>query len=378
MDTIKRILLFVFFLVFLSFPISLKGQREEDLFSEHIENVEILSSEIVKHLPMEVNAQIAYFIKYFSTEKREVLQRWFKRCGPFLPYFRVIFKEEGLPEDLIYLALVESGCNPFAVSPAKAVGIWQFIESTGRNYGLKIDFWIDERRDFIKSTYAAARYLKKLYEIFGDWRLAVASYNAGEGRVSRALKAKNFIDYWRLMMGGAIPFETFAYLPQWLAVSAIAKNPQKYGFEPIKEEPYDFVEVEVQGGLDLRALAISAETDWETMRKLNAELRREFTPPNRNYPLRIPYQAKKNFFFNLANLDLKELKVNTPEGEVVLYTLDEEKIFITDKEKHKKSEDIKHRSYTNENSNIKKGKTLTKSNMKKSLKGQKLRKTKKK
>ncbi|MFN3920990.1 MAG: lytic transglycosylase domain-containing protein [Caldimicrobium sp.] len=336
---IKKFLLFSFMFIFLNLPITLKGQIEEDLFSEHIENVEILPSEIVKHLPMDINAQIAYFIRYFSTEKREVLQRWFKRCEPFLPYFRVIFREEGLPEDLIYLALVESGCNPFAVSPAKAVGIWQFIESTGRNYGLKIDFWIDERRDFIKSTYAAAKYLKKLYEIFGDWRLAVASYNAGEGRVSRALKAKNFIDYWQVMRSGAIPFETFAYLPQWLAVSAIAKNPQKYGFEPIREEPYDFIEVEVPGGLDLRALAISAETDWDTMRKLNAELRRDFTPPNRNYLLRIPYKAKKNFYFNLAHLELKELKVNTPDGEVILYTLEEEKIFaLAAKEKNNRSE----------------------------------------
>ncbi|MFN3406912.1 MAG: lytic transglycosylase domain-containing protein [Caldimicrobium sp.] len=313
----------------------LKAQEVEDLFSEYIENVEILPSEIVKHLPLDVNAQIAYFIKYFTTEKREVVERWFKRCGPLLPYFRIIFKEEGLPEDLIYLALVESGCNPFAVSPAKAVGIWQFIESTAKNYGLKIDFWIDERRDFIKSTYAAAKYLKKLYEIFGDWRLAVASYNAGEGRVSRALKAKNFVDYWRLMMSGAIPYETFAYLPQWLAISAIAKNPQRYNFEPIKEDPFDYVEVEVPGGVDLRALALAAEANWEPFRMLNAELRRDFTPPNRSYFIKIPFAYKKRFLENLVYLDLKEIKTNTPEGEVILYVLDEDKAYVLFNEKAK-------------------------------------------
>ncbi|MFN4196830.1 MAG: lytic transglycosylase domain-containing protein [Caldimicrobium sp.] len=332
MKSLKWILI-ILFVCIIYFSIFLKAQEVEDLFSEYIENVEILPSEIVKHLPMDVNAQIAYFIKYYTTEKREVVERWFRRCGPLLPYFRIIFKEEGLPEDLIYLALVESGCNPFAVSPAKAVGIWQFIETTAKNYGLKIDFWIDERRDFIKSTYAAAKYLKKLYEIFGDWRLAIASYNAGEGRVSRALKAKNFVDYWRLMMSGAIPYETFAYLPQWLAISAIAKNPQKYNFEPIKEDPLDYVEVEVLGGLDLRALALAAEANWETFRMLNAELRRDFTPPNRTYLIKIPFASKMRFLENLAHLELKEIKTNTPEGDVLLYVLDEDKTYASFNEK---------------------------------------------
>lgn len=292
---------------------------EEMPLSEHIENVEVLPAELVRHLPMDVNSQIAYFVKYYTTEKREVLQRWFRRCGPFLPYFRVIFREEGLPEDLVYLALVESGCNPFAVSRAGAVGIWQFIESTARLYGLKIDYWIDERKDFIKSTHAAVRYLKKLYETFGDWRLAVASYNAGEGRVSRALKARNFADYWKVMMSGAIPFETFAYLPQWLAVSIIIKDPQKYGFLPVTEDPWDYVEVKVPGGLDLRVLSLAGEIDYEILRKLNAELRREFTPPGELYPLKVPITSADKLLTNLKRLELTEIKVNTPSGEVSLF-----------------------------------------------------------
>lgn len=295
------------------------GLSEEMPLSEHIENVEVLPAELVRHLPMDVNSQIAYFVKYYTTEKREVLQRWFRRCGPFLPYFKIIFKEEGLPEDLVYLALVESGCNPFAVSRAGAVGIWQFIESTARLYGLKIDYWIDERKDFIKSTHAAVRYLKKLYETFGDWRLAVASYNAGEGRVSRALKARNFADYWKVMMSGAIPFETFAYLPQWLAVSIIIKDPQKYGFLPVTEDPWDFVEVMVPGGLDLRVLSLAGEIDYEILRKLNAELRREFTPPGELYPLKVPITSADKLLTNLKRLELREIKVNTPSGEVSLF-----------------------------------------------------------
>lgn len=315
---------FIFVLLLIFQARELFSEEKEVFLSEHIENVEVLPSEIVIHLPSDINEQIAYYVKYFTTEKREVLQRWFKRCGPYLPYFRVIFKEEGLPEDLVYLALVESGCNPFAVSRAGAVGIWQFVEGTARFYGLKIDFWIDERKDFIKSTYAASRYLKKLYEVFGDWRIAVASYNAGEGRISRALKAKNFADYWKVMMSGSIPFETFAYVPQWLAVSIIAKNPQKYGFEPIDETPWEFVEVEVPGGLDLKALSLAAGTDLYLMRSLNAELRREFTPPNSVYPLKIPSQAREKFLKNLSLLPLEPIKVKTPEGEVTLFTLSQE------------------------------------------------------
>uniref|UniRef100_A0A832GN98 Transglycosylase SLT domain-containing protein n=1 Tax=Caldimicrobium thiodismutans TaxID=1653476 RepID=A0A832GN98_9BACT len=316
----------LFYLLLLSlflFVFPLKAHEERDLLTEHIENVEILPGELIRHLPQDINAQISYFVKYFSTEKKEVTQRWLKRCEPYLPYFRLIFREEGLPEDLIYLALVESGCNPFAVSPANAVGIWQFIEGTARHYGLKINYWIDERRDFLKATYAAARYLKRLYEIFGDWRLAVASYNAGEGRVSRALKARNLADYWKLMMSGAIPFETFAYVPQWLAMTIIVKNPEKYGFEPIIENPWDFVEVEVPGGLDLKALALAAETDWDTIRKLNAELRRGITPPETNYLLKIPFPAKNSFFKNLSKLNLRAVTLKTAEGEFQVFVLDE-------------------------------------------------------
>lgn len=319
------------FLLFLHSPLG--SQVERDLLSEYIENVEILPADIVKHLPQDINAQISYYVQYFTTEKRDVIQRWFKRCEPYLPYFRAIFREEGLPEDLIYLAIVESGCNPFAVSPAGAVGIWQFMEATARQYGLRIDYWIDERRDFIKATYASARYLKRLYQFFGDWRLAVASYNAGEGRVSRALRAKNLADYWKLMLSGAIPFETFAYVPQWLAITIIVKNPEKYGFTPIIETPWDFIEVEVPGGIDLRALTLCAETDLETMRKLNAELRRELTPPNGTYILKIPFSSKGVFYKNLSQIKLKEVTLQTPEGKVTVYLLEDQELSSTNKDK---------------------------------------------
>lgn len=335
---LKKLISFSLFFLFIVHSLWGEDKFQDLPLSEHIENVEVLPSEIVRHLPMDVNAQIAYFVRYYTTEKKEVLQRWFKRCAPFLPYFRVIFKEEGLPEDLVYLALVESGCNPFAVSRAGAVGIWQFIESTGRLYGLKMDYWIDERKDFIKSTYAAAKYLKKLYEIFGDWRLAVASYNAGEGRVSRALRAKNFADYWKVMMSGAIPFETFAYLPQWLAISIIIKDPQKYGFLPLIEEPWDYVEVNVPGALDLKVLSLAAEVDYDILRKLNAELRREFTPPGTTYLLKIPITSSEKLFANLKRLELKEIKVNTPSGEVTLFVNAEDTIISHNFEEKRREE----------------------------------------
>lgn len=321
MKLIFRFLIFLLF--FLAFIFPSVNAEENILLEEHIENIEVLPSNIVVNLPLDVNQQIAYFVKYFTTEKKEVIQRWFKRCGPYLPYFKTIFREEKLPEDLVYLALVESGCNPFAVSRAGAVGIWQFVEVTARQYGLKIDYWIDERKDFIKATYAAARYLKRLYEIFGDWRLAVASYNAGEGRVLRALKSKNYADYWKVMMSGAIPFETFAYLPQWLAITILVKNPQKYGFEPIDETPWEYIEIEVPGGIDLKAIALAANSDLYVIRSLNAELRREFTPPGYFYSLKLPSKSKDFFYKNLSNLPLEEVKVNTPNGEVSLFVLSE-------------------------------------------------------
>ncbi len=315
-------LFFIFLILF--FSISKPLAQENIQLEERKEFFEPLPEELIKHLPPDINQQIAYFVKVFTTEKREVTERWFRRCGRFLPYFKAVFTEEGLPEDLAYLAMVESGCNPFAVSRAGAVGIWQFIESTAKNYGLKINFWIDERRDFMASTRAAAKYLKRLYQIFGDWRIAVASYNAGEGRILRGLKAKNFSDYWKAMMEGAFPLETFTYVPQWLAISILAKNPEKYKLPPIEEIPLDLDVVEVPGGFELKSLALAGGIDPELFFFINAKYRRGFTPPEPLAPVLIPYENKNLILNNLYSLPWRKIEANQGETKIILYALEEE------------------------------------------------------
>ncbi len=253
---------------------------------------EELPPEIIKTLPPDINAQVVYFLHYY-TKRKKTLRKWFKRCSLFLPYFKAIFKEYGIPEELVYLSFIESGCNPLAVSSAGAVGIWQFMKLTAKKYGLKITYWIDERRDFIKSTYAAAQYLKDLYEMFGDWRIAIASYNVGENRLKRILRARNFADYWQVITSNGIPAETSAYLPKWMAITLIAKDPKKYGIDLPEDKVLDYEKIKVNGGVDLRVFSFAGGIDYKTLLYLNAELRRKVTPPGKLYDLRVPFGKKK-------------------------------------------------------------------------------------
>lgn len=302
---VKIFINFLIFIILLGTPFMLKSESEilnkEFYQIEAYEATEELPSEIVKNLPPDINAQVAYFLKYYTNDKKEVLESWFRRCSLFLPYFKTIFKEYALPEDLVYLSFIESGCNPLATSRAGAAGIWQFIEMTAKRYELKINEWIDERRDFIKSTHAAAKYLKTLYQIFGDWRIAIASYNLGEGKLKRILAAKNFMDYWQVINSDKIPAETSAYLPQWMAITLIAKNPQKYGLTLEEDKILDYEEIKVNGGVDLRVFAVAGEIDYQTLLLLNAELRRRITPPGQIYTLKIPFGKKEILQENLLS-----------------------------------------------------------------------------
>lgn len=347
-----KIIIFLILIISLFWIKSFAYEIISEEFSEKIEFFEVFPESLVKNLPSDIDSQVVYFLNYFSTEKKEVIQRWLKRGEKFLPYFKAIYREYGLPEDLVYLSLIESGCNPFAVSRAGAVGIWQFIESTAKLYGLKINYWIDERKDFIKSTHASAKYLKKLYEIFGDWRIAVASYNAGEGRLNRVLKVKNYIDYWKIVNSGLLPYETVAYLPQWLAITLIVKNPTKYGFQPLKETPLDFEEIKVPGGIDLKVFALAGEIDYEELLLLNAELRRHITPPESFYTLKVPYGTKNLIEKNFSKIPTVVLKKDTPLGSYRIITL------VYDKEKKTFLEETKTANLKSQNtSKILKSKT---------------------
>jgi membrane-bound lytic murein transglycosylase D len=202
-----------------------------------------------------------------------------------MPIVEKILEEEELPNDIIYLPLVESGYNPHAYSRARAVGLWQFISSTGRIYGLNHNWWYDERRDFEKSTRAAARHLKDLLKQFGSWELALAAYNTGAGRVSREIRKKKTKDFWRLRL----PRETRNYVPLFMAATIIAKQPEKYGFYPKYESPLEFDVVDVSKCISFNNISAKTGMPVADLELLNPELRRGVTPPNiKNYRLRLP------------------------------------------------------------------------------------------
>lgn len=180
--------------------------------------------------PIQMNKQVKAYIIYFSTERKGFTKRSLARSNRYLPMIKEVFREYGLPEDLAYLAMVESGFNPQASSPAGARGMWQFIKGTGLRYGLVINGNVDERLNPEKSTQAAARYLLDLYKQFGSWYLAAASYNCGERRVEKELKKSNYRNFWQLSANKCIPGETRNYVPQMIAATIIARNPQKFGF----------------------------------------------------------------------------------------------------------------------------------------------------
>ncbi|ALC17002.1 lytic transglycosylase [Desulfuromonas soudanensis] len=262
------------------------------------EGVTVAPVAVTFDFPVVENEKVRYFIDYYSGRGHGTFTRWLERSGRYLPLMRQIFSEEDLPLDLTYLAMIESGFNNRAYSWANAVGPWQFIESTGRMMGLKSDWWYDERRDFEKSTRAAARFLKDLNRRFdGDWNLAIASYNAGPGKMAHAIRKYNTRDFWEISRGKYLQLETKNYLPKLMAALIIAKEPEKYGFTDIEyQDPHDFETVQVPTATDLEVIARLCGADYETVKALNPELKRWCTPPGiRDYEVRIPLGSRERF-----------------------------------------------------------------------------------
>ncbi|MDD2540766.1 MAG: transglycosylase SLT domain-containing protein [Desulfuromonadaceae bacterium] len=259
----------------------------------------------ISDIPLALNSKVEYFLYYFQTTGKASFSRWLSRSSRYIPMMKEILKREGMPEDLVYVAMIESGFQMHARSWANAVGPWQFVSGTGRRYSLHIDQWIDERKDPVKATTAAALYLKELYAMFdGDWYLAAAGYNAGENKILRAIDMYNTSDFWEISRGSYLKRETKEYVPKLLAAAIIAKDPARYGFTDIAyltPIEYDTVTIPSRTNLDLAAKLCG--TTYESIKELNPDLRHWCTPPNYpDYQLKIPKGSKQQFETEYAKI----------------------------------------------------------------------------
>jgi len=246
-------------------------------------------------IPVVWNKQVAGWVKFFTGKGRKHFVNYTQRAGRYAPVLSKIMADNGLPRDLIYLAMAESGFQNHARSWAKAVGPWQFMPRTGKNFGLNIDWYVDERRDPLKATIAAATYLKTLYNLFGAWELAAAGYNAGEGKISRALRMYRTNDFWELTRGRYLRSETKNYVPKIMALAIIGKNLDVFGFHEIDfEKALDYEEIMVKGNTDLYEVAEVLELDFEELKRYNPEIVRWQIPHYfESYALRVPVGAKE-------------------------------------------------------------------------------------
>jgi membrane-bound lytic murein transglycosylase D len=246
------------------------------------------------NVPIVMDPSVQAHIRYFNTAIHDRFGQWLLRLSRYQPLVETIFTEFHLPSDLVYLSLVESGFNPYAYSRAKATGPWQFMKGTAKVYGLRVDNYVDERRDPIKSTVAAARYLRDLYDLFGAWPLAMAAYNAGEGKVMRALHKAGAESFSEISKTRLIRRETKEYVPRFMAATIIARNPDRYGFTLESAEPHQFEEAIVTRPVHFRAIANATGIPYEELRLLNPELRRDATPPgDETYHLKVPVGTKE-------------------------------------------------------------------------------------
>jgi len=263
--------------------VSLTG---EDLRAE-LERVRSAERDTSYDFPIDLNDKVLTWVSLFSTTKKGFMENALGRASMYMPMIRQVFAEEGIPQDLAFLAVIESGFRNDAKSRARAVGMWQFIRSTGRLYGLTYDRWLEERRDPVKATRAAARYLKRLYETTGDWYLAVSSYNAGPLSLERAAQNLGTRNFWDMARSRWLRNETKNYVPELCAAILVGRHPDRYGIQVDPLTPFAFETVPVPARTSLSTLARLAETDTATLKRLNPELLRDSTPPG-SYTLRVP------------------------------------------------------------------------------------------
>lgn len=249
------------------------------------------------------NEEVQMFLQYFTVDKKGTMSKWLQRAEPYLPYVRAVLASYNLPPDLIVLPFIESGYSAMAYSPVGAGGMWQFMPYTGRRFGLTVDWWVDERRDPYKATVAAAKYLTKLYQMFGDWNLALAAYNAGEGKISRVMAASGQCDFFDIAKDPKLlKEETRHYVPKFLAVLKIFQNLDSLGFKKINwQAGPNLKEVPVPGGTDLLALSRTCELSWEQFREYNPGFRRQVSPPDATVNVYVPVAKEQIVLAYLQN-----------------------------------------------------------------------------
>jgi len=265
---------------------------------------ELEEAEPLYDFPVVSNRQVATYVDLFTGKQRKYFKKWLSRSGRYRELIEREFETAGLPKDLMYLAMIESGYNQRAYSKSKAVGLWQFMAPTGKEYGLSVSRYVDERRNAEKSTKAAASYLKDLYREFGDWHLAVAAYNGGPGTMRNAIRKSKSEDFWKIAQDRYLHLETKRYVPKLIAAIIIAKEPEKYGFTDISyEEPLSWETLEVGPGLSMDAVALLTDSTPKQIKILNQELRTSKTPLDRQrYLVKIPAGSKSLAQANLPRL----------------------------------------------------------------------------
>src|ERR1700704_6362367 len=254
-------------------------------------------------LPLTVNDQVLSFVNFFQTPRgRAIVETGLRRAGRYREMISRVLREEGLPQDLIYLAQAESAFQPLALSRAGARGIWQFVAYRGQEYGLRHTWWIDERQDPEKATRAAAQHLRDLYKLFGDWYLAMAAYNCGPGNVQKGIERTGYADFWELYKRNVLPRETKNYVPIIIALTLIAKDAAHYGIQVEPEKPVATDVVKPGRAIDLRLVAETIDVDVETLRALNPPLLRLATPDDPSFELHLPLGSAPRFSAEIADI----------------------------------------------------------------------------
>ena len=278
----------------------LRDRLDKYIYSQTLEDLEYVdeSVEVIPgHIPITYNRKVASIIKFFQKDGRKSMSKWLNRMDKYKKLILPILEEQNIPPEIFYVSVIESGLNPNAYSYAYASGLWQFIKSTGKAYGLNKTYWLDERRDYIKSTYAATKYFKDLYEEFDDWYLALAAYNCGSTRVHRAMKRNGSKNYWDLY---SLPSETKNYVPNVMATIIIATNPEKYGFTINSEPDFEWIEKDIDKSVKLESIAKCANVSLKTLQQYNPELEKDVAliPPlekGEKYTLRLPINISPDF-----------------------------------------------------------------------------------